>query len=227
MGELLLKDEEGEYKWISESGDPDELLSEKPIDPIRPQVPAEGWEQWENINGPNWVSPAHIPEEYYFDVPSLSGSYEIILDFVLDDTVVLQNIDPSNFTKRDILEKFVIHNFLGGGSPENILKVIPTVIYNGNSAPVADAGVDQTVYVNSEVILDGSRSYDPDNDPFTYYWAFESIPDGSEAFLSDPNSETPSFVPDIEGEYVISLVVNDGTLDSVPDTVIITVLSSQ
>jgi PKD repeat protein len=39
--------------------------------------------------------------------------------------------------------------------------------------PVADAGQDQTVSEGEEVTLDGSGSYDLNDDPLTYYWDFD------------------------------------------------------
>ncbi len=94
-----------------------------------------------------------------------------------------------------------------------------TVITTENSRPVADAGPDQEVYVGQSVTLDGSGSSDADNDPLTFWWTFTSIPEQSSALLSDSTTESPSFVPDLPGLYVIQLIVNDGTVDSAPDTV--------
>jgi uncharacterized cupredoxin-like copper-binding protein/plastocyanin len=54
---------------------------------------------------------------------------------------------------------------------------IPRVRYEvltrrvGNSAPVADAGPDQTGIAAGTVTLDGSGSHDPDGDPLTYAWS--------------------------------------------------------
>lgn len=129
MGDLLLKDTDGTYKWISKSGDPDELLSTRPSDPVQAPAGDEGWEPWEEEFGPNWLSPAHIPEEYYFDVPSLAGVYEVTLDFQMADTAVVNGYDPESYTKRDILENFAVQNYLGGGTLDNILKVVPTVTH--------------------------------------------------------------------------------------------------
>ncbi|MBZ5558675.1 MAG: PASTA domain-containing protein [Acidobacteriia bacterium] len=95
-----------------------------------------------------------------------------------------------------------------------------------NSAPVADAGPDQTTVVGATVTLDGSRSHDADGDPLTFHWSFSSRPAGSAAALSNPSSVSPTFVVDRPGTYVAQLVVNDGTVDSAPDTVSISTVNS-
>jgi RHS repeat-associated protein len=92
-----------------------------------------------------------------------------------------------------------------------------------NSQPVANAGPDQTVTVGQTVQLDGSGSRDADHDPLTYQWSFTSQPTNSTAALSSPTVQKPTFVPDQAGLYVVQLVVNDGALDSDPDTASITV----
>jgi hypothetical protein len=88
-----------------------------------------------------------------------------------------------------------------------------------NSAPVAHVGVDQTVAVPYTVRLDGSASSDVDGDPLTYRWALLSAPSGSEACLLEPMTVAPSLRLEVPGTYVIQLIVNDGHVDSHPDTV--------
>ena len=95
-----------------------------------------------------------------------------------------------------------------------------------NNAPIANAGLDQNTTIGSIVALDGSGSYDPDGDALTYSWSFSSFPDGSNPTLSNPNIPYPTFTADSYGQYVISLMVNDGNLDSSTDTVIVTVSTS-
>ena len=95
-----------------------------------------------------------------------------------------------------------------------------------NTAPVANAGPDQTAYVTHTVTLDGSGSSDVDGNPLTYSWSFVSQPAGSGATLSDPTAAKPTFVVDKFGSYTVQLVVNDGTVNSAPDTVVITTLNS-
>jgi hypothetical protein len=41
------------------------------------------------------------------------------------------------------------------------------------------------------------------------------------ADISNPATVNPTFTPDVDGAYVLNLVVNDGTVDSAPDTVTI------
>ena len=96
-----------------------------------------------------------------------------------------------------------------------------------NSPPVADAGPDQTVFVTQTVLLDGTNSHDVDQDPLTFLWSFASVPSGSTATLSDPTSPTPDFTVDVPGIYAVQLIVNDGTENSVADSVVIDTQNSK
>src|SRR3989442_1596441 len=96
-----------------------------------------------------------------------------------------------------------------------------------NSPPTANAGPDQTVFVGATVQLDGSGSSDVDHDFLTFRWSFFSRPSGSNATLSDPTAPSPSFIVDLPGQYVVQLIVNDGTVDSRPDTATIDTQNSR
>ena len=88
-----------------------------------------------------------------------------------------------------------------------------------NRPPVANAGADQTAAVQTPVQLDGTRSSDPDGDQIAFAWSFVSKPNGSVAVLSDATAVAPTFVVDLPGTFVVQLLVNDGALSSVADTV--------
>lgn len=91
-----------------------------------------------------------------------------------------------------------------------------------NHAPSANAGSNRTGLVGQPVLLDGSASADPDGDPLTFVWQFDSVPltsQVSDAALANAGTPGPSFVPDSEGIYNLRLVVNDGLVDSPVDTV--------
>jgi hypothetical protein len=95
-------------------------------------------------------------------------------------------------------------------------------ITTDNSAPVANAGPDQTVLVNDFVTLDGSGSTDADGDTLTTYsWSFTTDPGGSTT-LDTADPVHPTFTVTAPGTYVVQLIVNDGLLDSTPVTVSIT-----
>ncbi|MBI5207835.1 MAG: hypothetical protein HY934_08600 [Candidatus Firestonebacteria bacterium] len=97
----------------------------------------------------------------------------------------------------------------------------PPIAKAGNSIPIANAGNDQNVTVGTLVLLDGSASTDADSDSLTYTWAFVSKPVGSNAIFSDSKAVKPTFTADLEGNYEISLVVNDGKTNSEVDIVVI------
>ncbi len=90
-----------------------------------------------------------------------------------------------------------------------------------NSPPVANAGPNQTVEIGTTVQLNGSGSTDVDGDTLTYRWSILSAPAGSLATLSNGTIVNPTFVADVPGNFVVQLIVNDGTVDSAPSTVTI------
>ncbi|WP_316506826.1 PKD domain-containing protein [Nitrosopumilus sp.] len=90
---------------------------------------------------------------------------------------------------------------------------------------VADAGDDRIVNENRTITLDGSRSYDPENQPLKYSWIQL---DGESVSLNDANSVTPTFTsPGVQnGEIKVltfELTVFDDNDRSDYDTVTITV----
>jgi hypothetical protein len=94
-------------------------------------------------------------------------------------------------------------------------------ITTGNTPPVADAGPDQTVQVHSIVTINGIGSYDAEGNALTFQWTLESWPQGSLATLLNPTFVQPTFIPDIPGTYVVTLVVADEQASSTPNIVAI------
>jgi hypothetical protein len=78
----------------------------------------------------------------------------------------------------------------------------------GNSAPVADAGPDQIGVPAGTITLDGSRSYDPENDPITFEWTQES---GPQVSLQGANTSRPSFQAAPGQNYSFRLIVRDNS----------------
>jgi len=85
--------------------------------------------------------------------------------------------------------------------------------------PSADAGPDQTITWQQTVTLDGSASLDPTNKALTYLWNLSKQPAGSTATLNNLESITPTFVPDLNGEYITTLTLINADNKSNADTV--------
>jgi len=92
-----------------------------------------------------------------------------------------------------------------------------------DSAPVADAGEDQVVLATldgmTEVTLDGSASSDYDGDTLTYEWTWTIDGDTYNTKGVNPTIKLPV------GKHTIELIVNDGTANSMPDDVVIKVIT--
>jgi hypothetical protein len=136
-------------------------------------------------------------------------------------TAVLSNptsVMPTFTVDRDgtYTAQLIVNDGTLNSAPHSVL------ITSLNVAPVANAGPDQgDKALGSLITLDGSGSIDANGDSLTYLWSL-SKPPGSAAVLADPSSVTPTFTVDLTGNYVAQLIVNDGTLNSAPDSVLIT-----
>jgi hypothetical protein len=121
----------------------------------------------------------------------------------------------------DVPGQYVISLAVNDGRVDSAPDTV--ILSTGNTAPVANAGPDQTAVVTQVVSLNGAGSSDADGDPLTYAWTFVSRPAGSAAALSDPTAVTPTFTVDRRGLYRLALVVHDGHTSSSPDVVDISV----
>jgi hypothetical protein len=93
-----------------------------------------------------------------------------------------------------------------------------------NVPPVPNAGPDRSVHLGQTATLRGTGS-DPDGpQPLSFAWTLLAKPADSgrsNADITDANTTTPSFKPDLTGEYLLKLKVSDGQ-DSSVDNVVIT-----
>ncbi len=125
----------------------------------------------------------------------------------------------------DLAGQYVARLVVNDGTVNSTPDTVTITTMGGNTPPVAKAGPDQSVQMGTTVTLNGSGSTDADSNPLTYDWSFVSVPPGSTATLSNPTAAMPSFVADKAGQYVVQLIINDGTINSAPDTVAIAVAS--
>ena len=132
--------------------------------------------------------------------------------FVSDSSAVMPTSD------LDRPGSYVLSLVVNDGQVDSLPDTV--VVDTRNSPPVANAGDDQTVFVGTEVSLDGSGSTDVDGDLLTFSWVLSNVPPGSTAVLSDADTVMPKFLVDVPGNYSITLVVHDGSVPSAPDTVL-------
>lgn len=164
------------------------------------------------LNGADSSDPEKKPLTYkwsFLSKPSGSGSV------INDDTNVNASMVP------DIAGDYIIQLMVTDAAGQSASDVVVLRDNSLNTLPVADAGNDTKVFLGSNIVLDGLASFDADGDPLSYKWAILSRPDGSNAQLNNEASASPDFTPDIEGDFVIQLVVSDGKSTSLPDVVVI------
>jgi subtilase family serine protease len=154
------------------------------------------------------------------EVPQGSG--------LTDNDITGRDQARANFIP-DLEGTYVLNLWVYDGEDSDNDEIIITATMQ-NVPPNADAGMDISITLGETAYLDGKGSNDPDNWPegLSYQWRFVSVPGGSSLTNSniiDANTATPSFIPDVEGIYVLELMVSDGE-DTDFDNVVVTVVVS-
>lgn len=111
---------------------------------------------------------------------------------------------------------------------------VATAVENGiayvqpgvNYRPVAVAGDNLQAITKSTVTLDASASTDANNDKLKFAWSIIAKPGTSLSTLQSSAASKPYFVPDVAGNYTLSLVVSDSSLASRTTTISVTVSSA-
>lgn len=109
------------------------------------------------------------------------------------------------------------------GTVDSQVDQVVITVKNVNKAPIANAGVDQSVNEGTTVSLDASASSDPDGNPLTYKW---TAPAG--ITLNSQTDAKPTFTAtEVKKDSTLnfSLLVNDGFLNSTPAAVKVTVMN--
>jgi hypothetical protein len=115
----------------------------------------------------------------------------------------------------DFVGSYTIALTVSNGSQSATSTVI---ISTTDVPPTANAGPNQTAAVGSMVTLNGTKSFDLNNQPLAYTWSLISAPPKSAATIFSLRSPIASLAADVAGTYIVGLVVNDGTLNSTMST---------
>jgi hypothetical protein len=91
--------------------------------------------------------------------------------------------------------------------------------------PLANAGADIEALEGERIELIGSESTDPLGRELNYTWSIVNKPSGSFVEIDEPTNPETFIVADKSGFYLISLVVNNGFVDSLPDVFAVDVAS--
>ena len=152
--------------------------------------------------------------------------YAIAYSWTAPNGITLINSSISNptFTAPEITEDktFTFSLIVNDGILNSVADEVVITIKQVNKTPIADAGEDQNVNVGDLVTLDASSSFDDDGDNLTYLW---SAP--TEIKLNSNTNLQPAFiVPSVSvpTKFAIVLTVNDGIINSIPDTIYINVV---
>ena len=123
----------------------------------------------------------------------------------------------------DYIFKLVVNDGIADSAEDTVTITATPPQVGGNTPPVADAGPDDSATLGVPYTLDGTNSSDADGNPLTFIWAVIGEPAGSNIVPEGETTATPSFTPEVLGNYEFRLIVNDGTIDSVADMVVISV----
>ena len=139
---------------------------------------------------------------------------------ILSSTTAMKPTFTAPEVARD--STFTLSLIVGYGTVSSVADRVIVTVKQVYKAPVAKAGVDQSVNEGAIVTLQGSATADVAMGLVTYLW---TAPVG--VTLSSTTVAKPTFTaPEVNAStnYTFTLVANDGTLNSIIDEVIVNVL---
>jgi hypothetical protein len=155
-----------------------------------------------------------------FEGKPLIYSWLAPVGFVISNPAIAKPSFDAPEVQKDTVYTVILT--VNDGVRNSIPDTVKVSVKHINKVPVANAGTDQTVGENILVQLDGSASKDLDKyDIVSYLWT--SL---DKAVLNDNTSPTPTFTTPWlmkDSIFRFSLVLNDGTVNSVADMVSVTV----
>jgi parallel beta-helix repeat protein len=168
---------------------------------------------WVDANDPNIIVEPNDPNAVWLD-----GDYRLLFNSPCIDTGDPNYVAEPNETDLDGNPRIF------DGDRDGIALVDMGAYEYQNTPPVAIAGPNQSVYAwldgFTDINLDGSASYDDDNDVLDYYWSWTIGGDIYEANGVNPTIKLPV------GIHSIELVVDDGIDLSEPAYCTITVINA-
>ena len=116
--------------------------------------------------------------------------------------------------------KLIVNNGIFDSDPAYV--VITAAAANVPPNAVASTTT-SNVTVNSQVFVEGKDSNDPDQGPqaLSFQWSLFQVPTGSQASLSNSNQTKADFIPDLPGDYILTLQVSDGAASSTDQITIV------
>ncbi|WP_444995541.1 PKD domain-containing protein [Aliikangiella sp. IMCC44359] len=153
-------------------------------------------------------------------------TYNWTLTVPQESTATLENTTSQNtYFTPDVAGSYQVNLIVNDGTIDSSAATKTIMISSApqeNTAPVAMIISPDEALVGENLLLDASNSTDTDGDSLKYQWAL-TVPPTSAANLENSSDEKTNFTPDVSGNYQISLIVNDGSLnsDEVSKTIII------